>query len=216
MPGSAAVRREPVQRRSMERVARMLDACAEVLDEVGYDRLTTREVARRANVPIGSLYQFFASKQALCGALARRNLEAWVDRLRERLSLAPVGRWSDTAGVVVEEFVAMKRTVPGFGIVDFGDTRPDRPILLDGAERVPNNELVARRLAWFGVAELGLPDAAGAGLADEAELRRVLRVAVELADGLLRLAFVVDPAGDPALVAETEIALRGYLSARLG
>lgn len=208
MPEVTTLRREPVQRRSIERVNRMLDACAEVLDEVGYDGLTTREVARRAEVPIGTLYQFFRGKQALCGALARRNLDVFVRRLHERLAALQLTRWSDTAGVVVEEYATMIRTVPGFGVVDFGDTRPDRPIMLDGNEQVENNELVAARLSRFGVDDLGLPADPDLGL--------VLRVAVELAESLLRLAFRADRDGDSLMLAEAESALRGYLSTRLG
>jgi AcrR family transcriptional regulator len=192
----------------MERVQRLLDACAVVLDDVGYDALTTREVARRAEVPIGTLYQFFGGKQSLCAALGRRNLELWVERLHRRLSMLQVSRWSQTAGVVVEEFVAMKRTLPGFAVVDFGDTRLVQPVLLDGTERAENNELVADRLARFAVDDLGLPDAV--------DLHLVLRAAVELTDGLLGLAFRVDRRGDPALIAEAEAALRVYLSHRLG
>ncbi|HET9658151.1 MAG TPA: TetR/AcrR family transcriptional regulator [Kineosporiaceae bacterium] len=188
-------------------MTRLLDACAEVLDEVGYDALTTREVARRAEVPIGTLYQFFGGKQALCGALAQRNLEEWVRRMGVRFTAAPVGRWSDTAPVVVGEFVVMKRSVPGFGAVDFGDARPGRDHMLDGPAGEENNALVARRLAEFGIRELGL----GGGAAVEP----VLRVAVEVTDGLLRLAFRADREGDPALIAEAEWLLRSYLSARL-
>ena len=65
-----AVRRRPVQRRSLERFERILDSCAELLDEVGYTGLTTKEVARRAQVPIGTLYQFFPGVEGLLGALA--------------------------------------------------------------------------------------------------------------------------------------------------
>jgi AcrR family transcriptional regulator len=202
------IRRQPVQRRSVERVARLLDACASALDDVGYDALTTREVAHRAGVPIGTLYQFFGGKQALCWALAQRNLEEWVRRLHERLSALQVARWSDSAAVVVEEFVSMKRTVPGFGVVDFGDACPGRPIPMDPDEQVENNELVAVRLAQFGVEDLGL--------APSDDLALALRVAVEMTDGLLRLAFRRDPSGDPALIAEAESALRSYLSVRLG
>jgi AcrR family transcriptional regulator len=207
VPEVGLVRRQPVQRRSMERVTRLLDACAEALDEVGYDALTTREVARRAGVPIGTLYQFFAGKQALCGALAARNLELFLQLLRRRFAGRELSHWSDTALGVIEEFVAMKRTVPGFGVVDFGDTRPGQHYLLDGAQAVENNEMVARRLARFGVEDLGL--------AQVPELEQVLRVAVEVADSVLRLAFRADPEGEPGLVAEAEWLLRSYLSARL-
>jgi AcrR family transcriptional regulator len=202
------VRRRPVQRRSQERVARLLDACAEVLDELGYDALTTREVARRAGVPIGTLYQFFGGKQALCAALARRNLELFLQRLRDRFAGHPVSRWSDTAVIVVAEFVAMKRAVPGFSVVDFGDTRAGRDHLLDESGAVENNALVARRLAQFGVEDLGLPGGD--------EVRPVLRVAVEVVDGLLRLAFRPRGGPDPVLIGEAEWLLRSYLAARLG
>lgn len=197
-----------MQRRSIERVRRLLDACAVVLDDVGYDALTTREVARRAEVPIGTLYQFFGGKQSLCAALGRRNLEVWVERLHGRLSTLRVSRWSQTTGVVIEEFVTMKRTMPGFAVVDFGDTRSVQPVLLDGTEQAENNDFVAARLARFAVDDLGLPDAA--------DLELVLRVAVELTDGLLGLAFRIDRQGDPKLIAEAETALRAYLSDRLG
>lgn len=53
------LRRRPAQRRSARRVERMLDACAELLDEAGYDALSTTRIAERASVAIGSVYQFF-------------------------------------------------------------------------------------------------------------------------------------------------------------
>ena len=59
-----------MQRRSAERLARILDACAELLDETGYEELSTRAVAVRAGVPIGSVYRFFGNKRALADALA--------------------------------------------------------------------------------------------------------------------------------------------------
>lgn len=203
------MRRRPVQQRSLERVARLLDASAQVLEEVGYDALTTREVARRAGVPIGTLYQFFEGKQELCRALAERNLEEFVRRLAAGFAEQPPRRWSDTAPIVVAEYVAMKRTVPGFGVIDFGDARAGRPYLLDPADGLPNNAMVARRLAEFGVGELGLPSRA------DGELERVLWVAAEVVDVVVRLAFTTAADGDPGLIAEAESLLHGYLSTRL-
>jgi len=43
-------RRVPVQGRSLARVTRMLDACASLVDEVGYEGLTTTLLAERAGV----------------------------------------------------------------------------------------------------------------------------------------------------------------------
>ena len=80
------LRRVPVQGRSVARVQRMLDACAELVDEVGYEGLTTTLLAERAEVAIGSVYQFFPDKRAVVQALTLRNLEAYLGRLSKRFA----------------------------------------------------------------------------------------------------------------------------------
>ncbi len=62
--------RTPSQQRSRERVGRMLEAATELIGEQGSDSLRMSEVASRAGVSIGSLYQFFPDKTALIGQLA--------------------------------------------------------------------------------------------------------------------------------------------------
>ncbi len=80
------LRRVPVQGRSVARVQRMLDACAELVDEVGYEGLTTTLLAERAEVAIGSVYQFFPDKRAIVQALTLRTMEAYLQRLDERFA----------------------------------------------------------------------------------------------------------------------------------
>ena len=67
--------REPKRARGRERVAALLDAGASLFVEKGYDRTTMTEIAERAGAAIGSLYQFFPSKQALAEALFDRFAE---------------------------------------------------------------------------------------------------------------------------------------------
>ena len=57
------LRKLPTQARSRARVADILKAAATLLGEVGYDGLSTNLVAERAQVPVGSIYQFFDRKQ---------------------------------------------------------------------------------------------------------------------------------------------------------
>ncbi|MCP2365023.1 AcrR family transcriptional regulator [Nonomuraea thailandensis] len=206
---TSTLRRRPAQRRSVERVERMLDECALLLDEVGYDALTTKEVARRAEVPIGTFYQFFHDKQGLVRALARRNLEAFLQRIIELIPAADLGHWTDLVDLAIDEFVDMKRTTPGFAVVDFGEVLGAPG---DGGKRSldetqENNVVVAERLRTLSMELLDAPVGPG--------LDRALLVAVEATDAVLKLAFRADPAGDPELIAECKQLVRRYLADHL-
>ncbi|OKK14599.1 TetR family transcriptional regulator [Streptomyces sp. CB00455] len=194
-----SLRRTPVQQRSADRLARILDACAGLLDETGYENLSTRAVAQRAGVPIGSVYRFFGNKRAMTMALAHRNLDRYADGIAQRLADLPAPHWRPAVDAVLDEYLAMKRTVPGFALVDFGVPAPPP----EGPESDPNN-LVAARLTELLGAHLGLtPDDT---------LRRAVLVAVEATDALIQLAFRTDPAGDPRIVDETRAMMQAYLA----
>lgn len=203
---AGALRRRPVQRRSLERFERILDASARLLDEAGYSALTTREVARRAGVPIGTLYQFFAGKDGLVAALAARNLERYLDRLARRIEAEAPTVVAALVDLAVEEFVAMKRSVPGFGVLDFGLVGPPgshaEQHILDAVQ--DNNAAVAERLRTLTAGLLSDGERFASPLA--------LRVALECADAVLQLAFRTDPEGDPELIAECKRVLRRYLA----
>jgi AcrR family transcriptional regulator len=210
---TSTLRRRPAQRRSVERVERMLDECALLLDEMGYESLTTKEVARRAEVPIGTFYQFFPDKQGLVRALALRNLEAFLGRVSERIAAAELAHWTDLVELAIDEFVAMKRSTPGFGVVDFGEVlrAPGGPAI-EGTNRMldaalENNVIVADRLRALSNDLLGVPMDGG--------LDRAILVAVEATDAVLKLAFRVDPEGDPGLIAECKQLVRRYLADHL-
>lgn len=68
----SGMRRQPRQARSQERVNRILDVAEELFASQGYATTTTNAIAAQAQVPIGSLYQFFPDKTAILQALALR------------------------------------------------------------------------------------------------------------------------------------------------
>jgi AcrR family transcriptional regulator len=197
---TSALRRRPAQRRSAERVQRMLDACADILDETGYDGLSTTKVAQRADVAIGSVYQFFPDKRAIAQELALRNLEMFGERVARGLAEGDFPHWYDAVGTVIDIFVDMHRTVPGFRVLRFGDIADVR--LLDAGEE--NNAVVADRLRLLLVDAFEVPDTEEFALA--------LAVAVEAADAVLKLAFREERDGDPALLVEAERLITGYLA----
>jgi len=71
-------RRKPAQARSRQRVEGILDAVAELLVERGFDAITTRLMADRAGIPVGSIYQFFPNKYAIFNALGVRYLDRFA------------------------------------------------------------------------------------------------------------------------------------------
>ncbi|MCI2422285.1 TetR family transcriptional regulator [Saccharopolyspora sp. K220] len=198
----APLRRKPVQQRSAQRVEKMLSACAELIDEVGYDGLTTTLIAERAGVAVGSLYQFFPDKRAVVQELTLRNLERFVRTVSARFDQLELDHWWDAVDAVFDVYLTMHREVPAFSRLHFGDVVDLR--LLDPSK--DNNAVIAEKLTGL-IAE-------GFGL-DPAELMLPLAVAVEAADAVLHLAFRRDPLGDPTLVAEAKELIRGYLSNRM-
>ena len=76
-------RRKPAQARSRQRVEGILDAVAELLVERGFDVITTRLMAERAGIPVGSIYQFFPNKYAIFNALGVRYLGRFAQVYRD-------------------------------------------------------------------------------------------------------------------------------------
>ncbi|MEV4620929.1 TetR family transcriptional regulator [Asanoa sp. NPDC049573] len=193
------LRRVPVQGRSVARVQRMLDACAEIVDEVGYEGLTTTLLAERAEVAIGSVYQFFPDKRAIVQALTLRNMEAYLERLATRFGSGTFADWWEGVDAGIDEYIEMHRTVPGFRTLHFGDVVDVH--LLD--EERDNNAVIAEQLARLLVEQFHV--------ADEPRLRFALEIAVEAADALIKLAFRRRTDGDEQVLAEAKALIREYL-----
>lgn len=200
--GPTPLRRQPVQQRSAKRVQRMLEACAELIDELGYDGVTTTLIAERAGVAVGSLYQFFPDKRAVVQALTQRNLDHFMAEVARRFDEADLPHWAAGADLIFDVYVQMYRRTPGFRRIRFGDVVDLR--LIDG-ER-DNNTVIAENIAEFLAARFDVP-------LDTIRLR--VAVANEIADGILNLAFRRDLFPEEMMISEAKMVVRSYLSGDL-
>jgi len=82
-------RKKPLQSRSRATVQAVLTAAAHILEERGLPGFNTNAVAERAGVSIGSLYQYFPSKDAILVALMEHSLTMFSEDLSEAIDGAP-------------------------------------------------------------------------------------------------------------------------------
>jgi AcrR family transcriptional regulator len=90
---STTPRKSPKQERSRGTIEAILTATARVLVKEGFDKASTNRIADQAGVSIGSLYQYFPSKEALVAALIERHTEEMSSVLTEafdRVAALPV------------------------------------------------------------------------------------------------------------------------------
>lgn len=74
-------RKEARQQRSQATVDAILEAAARLFAGGGLARVTTNQIAELAGVSVGSLYQYFPSKEAILGELIDRHAEQTMARL---------------------------------------------------------------------------------------------------------------------------------------
>jgi AcrR family transcriptional regulator len=105
-------RKPPQQSRSRATVNAILDAMIRILDREGPEAASTSRVAEVAGVSVGTLYQYFANRDAILDALQDRELERAMDMMK-RVLVVP-GNVPDrrVARQVVEELLSLYRAAP--------------------------------------------------------------------------------------------------------
>lgn len=201
MPSPTPLRRTPMQQRSAQRVERMLEACAELIEEHGYDGVTTTLIAERAGVAVGSLYQFFPDKRAVVQALTARNLDHYLTAIKRRVGDSQFTSWREAVDAALDIYTDMFRTTAGFSQIRFGDVVDVR--LLD--DQRDNNTVISDEFAALLVEQFDLP---------MEEIRLPIAVAVEISDGILDLAFRRKSFDVDTVINEARHTVRVYLESR--
>jgi AcrR family transcriptional regulator len=185
-PGATTlIRNEPVQARSAARLTALLDAAARVVDEIGYERLTTAMVADRARASIGTVYRYFPDRIALLQSLAMRNVERTTDQVMAEVGASRHRDWgsalSAAYGVLTEAF----RSEPGFASLRYGDVLDLRPAATESALQGLAGRLFEVLTNRF---DLDAGD----------DARVTFEASVVMSDAIAAWAFASDPRGDEA------------------
>jgi AcrR family transcriptional regulator len=196
-------RTEPVQQRSSERISSLLDAAAHLIDDQGIDGLTTSDVAARSGSSVGVVYRYFPNIQELLRALAQRNMQRFTDRVFAFMTEAP-DEWMGALNDVIDTYVDMARTEPGFRALGFGDVIAKRFLRPDTS----NNTVLANAFAELLVRKYELEPSP--------ELSFDLEVVVEIADAMLERAFQYDRHGDERFITKLREIVYDYMAPHAG
>ncbi|MEM7154547.1 MAG: TetR/AcrR family transcriptional regulator [Myxococcota bacterium] len=205
-PAAPSERRRPTQARSQRRFESIVQAAAESFAQFGFGDTTMEGIAARAGTSIGSVYQFFPNKRALFVEVADRCLKLTRQSYVEMLGTDPLSQpWAALLDRFIDGFVRINHEVVEMQAIW-------RNLDLYGefaeADQAMTQELIEATAGLF----------AGWVPTLEAAKRRI--VATTLVNAVVTLMLAVVRAEDSgegeALVAETKLMLRRYLSVYLG
>jgi len=175
------LRKTPSQTRAMRTVDTLFEAATRILASEGEAGFTTNRIAERAGFSIGTLYQYFPSKEAIVVALVRRHRDRVMRELDVMLDRCVAGEY----GAEHALRIYLRHIVDAFGrgqkaqrlLARLG-WQLDAPAAIvaamdDGAERIRS------ALARLDDPELPVPDAPTLYMLTRAVIGAVRSAAVE-------------------------------------
>ncbi len=195
------MRHEPIQARSAQRVAHILDVASKLISEVGYDRATTNDIAKLAGVPIGSLYQYFPNKHALLHALSTRYLSQLRDYFVEQKIITDSIQLHEFLSSIIDTLVEFRKSHRSFKQMFLGIYMNNEVSIAAKTMNEEFRQIILKKL------EIEKP---------ELSAKRRERVSYVLF-GMIRSVFVylsvIDDTMWKEMKEETKFAIRTYLSA---
>jgi len=200
---STLLRNEPVQARSAARLTGLLDAAAAVVDEIGYERLTTAMVAERAGASIGTVYRYFPDRIVVLQGLSARLLSDLLKSLGEIYLDPKHSTLAELLAAAHQGVVTAYRSVPGFRSLRFGDSL-DLP--RSEGSKPGSVQLAAAQAEWLGD-RLGL-------VSDDLAID--IELAMVMSDALLHRAFYSSREGEQPYIDASRAVVIDTLTAKYG
>jgi len=117
-------RRRPSGARGARRRDLILDTAADLLTEGGTEAINTNILAARAGISIGSVYQYFANKEAILAALGERYIQQLGNNTMAALQQDVSGLdFAAMVDRVVNPMIAFERQHPAFRHLDAGQEK---------------------------------------------------------------------------------------------
>lgn len=101
-------RRTPRQQRSVQAVEAIFEATARLIESQGMETLTTARIAELAGYGVGTVYDYFPTKNAILVAMARQELDKTLGSVQRALR-------QDSEGPTTATQRAMRAMIRGFG-----------------------------------------------------------------------------------------------------
>ena len=193
----------PTQARSRRRVEEILEAAATLVVEQGVGAVTTRGIADAAGVPVATLYQYFADKEAVLLALTDRDMTEMDERVAAALAALNDPSLAELVETTMRTFVSVYLRRPAF-VEIYLRGRGNSAVRDYGRQ---HNLRIAQTLHAYATAAALVPESLGP---------EVARVAVELGDRSFEVAFGEEITGDRVLLEEGIAAVTAYLRSRVG
>lgn len=197
------LRRTPLQARGQATFEAILDATANLLEQVAGERLTTNLISRAANVNVATLYQYFPNKQSVLLELFRRQSGRQIELSDSRLTgLHEASDWRRVIGDMIDDITKARASTPG--------TAALRQLMRSSPDLLAHEQTYSKHMAATLAHELR-----SAGVKREQALL-VARCAIEALTALLDWWLIETAGRDNRVVAEAKALVVHYLAPHLG
>ena len=128
-------RSRPIQERSKQTVNRILEAAAELVDDVGVIAFNTNLLAERADIRVRTIYRYFPSKLGILSALMTHLNDESAQRLKWLSELGdPDSDWRELVGRWIDE------------VLKWTHERPGARLLMGWSQNIPELEALADQI----------------------------------------------------------------------
>lgn len=190
----------PVQERSLARISRAISVTERLLVEVGPEKVSIPEIAKLADVPRATIYQYFPDKHALFAHIANQHMQAVLQLLSDRSDSLRSMPWRELVAAAISGVAEYYNEKKVAGVLLLGGAFSPSNIHVHQAKNQASGKLLRAQFDRE-VGGKGLPKTPDAAT-----------IAVEIADAILRRGYLDEGYISEAICVEAQRAVVAYLA----